>query len=104
MAVPVVAKMPAPIVAPTPSAVRCHLPSERLRPPRSAMSSSQSCTDFRRKSRVMKSSAGGQISALRVALARQGEGDRGRAGHPAAVGRARGGEAKGADHFVELAG
>src|SRR5512146_2464540 len=32
MAVPVVAKIPAPIVAPTPSAVRCHLFSERLRP------------------------------------------------------------------------
>ena len=38
MAVPVVAKIPAPIVAPTPSAVRCHLLSERLSPPRSAMS------------------------------------------------------------------
>ena len=32
MAVPVVAKMPAPMVAPTPSAVRCHLFSDRLSP------------------------------------------------------------------------
>ena len=39
IAVPVVAKIPAPMVAPTPSAVRCHLPSERLSPPRSRMSS-----------------------------------------------------------------
>src|SRR5205823_6972829 len=38
IAVPVVAKIPAPIVAPTPSAVRCHLPRVRLRPPRWARS------------------------------------------------------------------
>jgi hypothetical protein len=56
MAVPVVAKMPAPMVAPTPSAVRCHRPSERLSPPRSRMSFSQSCTDFRSNSRFMRSS------------------------------------------------
>src|ERR1051326_4347762 len=53
MAVPVVAKIPAPIVAPTPSAVRCHLLSVRLRPPRSAISSAQSSRDFRRKSGFM---------------------------------------------------
>src|SRR5262245_66005696 len=47
MAVPVVAKIPAPMVAPTPRAVRCHLLSERLRPPRSAMSFSQSAIDLR---------------------------------------------------------
>src|SRR5438445_459426 len=35
MAVPVVAKIPAPMVAPTPSAVRCHLLSRRRGPPRS---------------------------------------------------------------------
>ena len=46
IAVPVVAKMPAPIVAPTPNAVRCHLPSERLSPPCSATSASKSATDF----------------------------------------------------------
>ena len=50
IAVPVVAKIPAPMVAPTPSAVRCHLLRERRKPPRSRMSFSQSCTDFRRKS------------------------------------------------------
>src|SRR5262245_34679571 len=54
MAVPVVAKIPAPMVAPTPSAVRCHLPRERRRPLRSRMSFSQSCTDFRRKSRLIE--------------------------------------------------
>ncbi len=53
IAVPVVAKMPAPMVAPTPRAVRCHLLSERLSPPRSMMSFSQSSTDFRRKSRLI---------------------------------------------------
>ena len=58
IAVPVVAKMPAPMVAPTPSAVRCHLPSVRRRPPRSRMSFSQSCTDFRRNSRfIVRSSS-----------------------------------------------
>src|ERR1044071_3397012 len=50
IAVPVVAKIPAPIVAPTPSAVRCHLLSVLLRPPRSAISRAQSSRDFRRKS------------------------------------------------------
>src|ERR1051325_4526909 len=53
MAVPVVAKIPAPIVAPTPSAVRGHLLSVRLRPPRSAISSAQSARDFGRKSGFM---------------------------------------------------
>ena len=53
IAVPVVAKIPAPMVAPTPSAVRCHLFSERRSPPRSLISSSQSWTDFRRKSRLI---------------------------------------------------
>ena len=54
MAVPVVAKMPAPIVAPTPSAVRCHLVRVRRSPPRSTMSLSQSATDFRTKIEVME--------------------------------------------------
>src|SRR5690242_2045347 len=47
IAVPVVAKIPAPIVAPTPSAVRCHLFNERFSPPRRSTSASQSATDFR---------------------------------------------------------
>src|SRR5690349_15446267 len=50
IAVPVVAKIPAPMVAPTPSAVRCHLPRVRFRPPRCAMSASKSETDFLAKS------------------------------------------------------
>ena len=54
MAVPVVAKIPAPIVAPTPSAVRCHLVNERLSPPASALSASQSATDFLAKMDVGK--------------------------------------------------
>src|SRR5687767_7665570 len=49
IAVPVVAKMPAPIVAPTPSAVRCHLPSVRFSPPACDTSRSASATDFRAK-------------------------------------------------------
>src|SRR5512146_3050398 len=53
IAVPVVAKMPAPIVAPTPSAVRCHFPSVRLRPPCEATSASKSATDFLAKSWLM---------------------------------------------------
>src|SRR5205823_9179866 len=54
IAVPVVAKMPAPIVAPTPSAVRCHLPSVRLRPPCKATSASKSATDFFAKREFMR--------------------------------------------------
>src|SRR5687767_14404216 len=49
MAVPVVAKIPAPIVAPTPNAVRCHLPSVRFSPPPCERSDSKSATDFRAK-------------------------------------------------------
>src|SRR5215207_1909925 len=49
IAVPVVAKMPAPIVAPTPSAVRCHLPRDLLSPPACDISRSASATDFRAK-------------------------------------------------------
>src|SRR5438477_5815201 len=54
IAVPVVAKMPAPIVAPTPRAVRCHFPSVRLRPPCVATSASKSATDFLAKSCFMR--------------------------------------------------
>src|SRR5260221_6190989 len=82
MAVPVVAKMPAPIVAPTPRAVRCHLLSVRLRPPRWAMSFSQSSTDFRRKSwligpdlgeeRVSEGDDGGGLARDREARGRAG--------------------------------
>src|SRR3954463_16699558 len=101
MAVPVVAKMPAPMVAPTPRAVRCHLPSERLSPPRSRMSFSQSCTDFRRKSRVMNVLSADRLGA---ALAGQGERDRRRAGHMGAIRAAGGGEPERADDLVELPG
>ena len=54
IAVPVVAKMPAPIVAPTPRAVKCHLLSVRLSPLRSAISRSQSARDLRRRSWCVK--------------------------------------------------
>ena len=66
MAVPVVAKMPAPMVAPTPSAVRCHLPRVRRSPPREARSSSQSWTDLRRKSWFIASYFEGRVKVIRV--------------------------------------
>ncbi len=65
MAVPVVAKMPAPMVAPTPRAVRCHLPRVRRSPPREARSSSQSWTDLRRKSWLIASYFEGRVNVIR---------------------------------------
>ena len=51
IAVPVVAKIPAPIIAPTPRAVRSHLPSTRLSPwAPEAASPANTETDFRAKS------------------------------------------------------
>src|SRR4051812_36919914 len=120
IAVPVVAKMPAPIVAPTPSAVRCHLLSERLRPPRSRMSSSQSRIDFRTKSRLIVPRRRGPTlssgaatgtrrvewsgSGLGAALPRQGEGNLGCSRNLTTVRSSCWGEAKRAHDFVELLG
>src|ERR1043166_99754 len=99
MAVPVAAKIPAPMVAPTPSAVRCHLLSVRLRPPRLAMSFSQSSTDFRRKSWLI----GPDLGEERVS---EGDDGGGLAGHgqTGGGGGARRVEPGGAHHVFELPG
>src|SRR5512144_1955245 len=91
MAVPVVAKIPAPIVAPTPRAVRCHLLRERLSPVCSASG--------------ISSAIGLRVKSCCIGLGsviEQGHFGRGHPGHREPQGVLRGTKAVRLHHVLEL--
>src|SRR5258708_4604322 len=72
IAVPVVAKIPAPMMAPTPSAVRCHFPRARLSPLPSPVSAVSSATDLRARSWDIGTPKKGGEAVIRALLKRDG--------------------------------